>query len=105
MIKIKLTHVTFKVTLTQWRISHGPKTFPLETSMMLHGWTREPNLVADVHRVFGKSMVDYINGLCKGQVDWIMVLPDKLFAKIFNYIGIKELKTLSPVCKRFRKVS
>ncbi len=90
--------------MTQWRISHKAKMTPMENTVPLTGFRLEPGLASEVARVFGKGTADYILGLSQGKIDLIVRLPTKVLARIMEYVGIEELSTLAPVCKRFQEV-
>jgi hypothetical protein len=93
-----------EVALTQWRISHGPRSVPIELKIPLESFAKDIRIPSEVNRVFGKECVDYIIGLSQGHVDKIMQLPNSILAKIFFYNGIENLKNLAPVCQKFAAV-
>ncbi|CAG7833537.1 unnamed protein product [Allacma fusca] len=93
-----------EVALTQWRISHGPRSAPTELKIPLESFARDLRIPSEVNRVFGKECVDYITGLSQGHVDKIMQLPNDVLAKIFFNTGIENLKNLAPVCRKFASV-
>ena len=91
--------------MTQWRITHGPKSVPIELKVPLESFAKDIRIPSEVNRVFGKECVDYIIGLSKGHVDKVMQLPDRILARIFQYAGMENLRNLAPVCSRFATVS
>ncbi len=54
--------------------------------------------------VFGTRILDYTSALCRGHVDYLERLPDKLLLKILSYISLQDIGHLSQTSSRFRKV-
>jgi len=78
---------------------------PTETKVALDKYHKEYKLMSEVERIFGKETGRYITGLSQGHMDTIVRLPLKPLARIMEYMGIKNLWRLAPVCKRFEEVS
>ena len=76
----------------------------MEDKVELRNFAHEPNMVSEIARVFGKNAAEYIMGLSRGKIDWIVRLPTKVLARIMEYVGIQNLSLLASICKRFQEV-
>ncbi len=63
--------------------------------------------LGEIHRAFGKNMLDYIKRHAHGQVDYLPRLPRDVLVKIIRYLEfeLEDISRLSQVSKQFREVS
>ena len=59
---------------------------------------------AEVKRVFGGHMLDYILGLCRGNYDYISRISDPLQIYIISFLELEDIGHLAQTSKHFYKV-
>ena len=62
-------------------------------------------IAAEVKRVFGEHMLDYILGLCKGNYDYISRISDPLQIYIISFLELEDIGHLAQTSKHFHKVN
>ena len=96
-----------EVILRTWKISsrNDAKVSPSQIRDTYEEFMDDDQIQSEMHRVFGKSMVDYVKNLCRGQIDYLPRLPLSVLRSIVDYLSLEDLAKLSCVSKQFRKVS
>ena len=61
-------------------------------------------IVGEIHRVFGKTMLDYVVRLANGEIDYLPRLPRHLLIHIIRFIGLQDISNLARTCKLFYEV-
>ncbi|XP_058606653.1 F-box only protein 36a isoform X1 [Onychostoma macrolepis] len=102
------THlVSMKVIWRWWKISVRSEfrgAPPGEIKQFHHDFLNDARLQEQLAAVFGTRILDYTLALCRGHVDYLERLPDKLLLKILSYISLQDIGHLSQTSSRFRKL-
>lgn len=54
--------------------------------------------------VFGRQILQYTKGLCRGHYDYLERLPDSLLLQIISYLELEDVGQLGRTSRRFKKV-
>ncbi|XP_016107681.1 F-box only protein 36a [Sinocyclocheilus grahami] len=77
---------------------------PGEIKQLHNDFLNDARLQEQLAAVFGTRILDYTLALCRGHVDYLERLPDKLLLKILSCISLQDIGHLSQTSSRFRKV-
>ena len=58
----------------------------------------------EIQRVFGKGMLEYVNNLAEGNIDFLPRMPKHLLLNILSKLELEDLNSVAQVSKQFRKV-
>ena len=75
------------------------------TYMYMYLFFDNVSISAEVVRVFGKSMLEYLKGLANGHIDYLPRLPHPVLANIIRHIELEDISRLSLVSKLFWQVN
>ena len=59
----------------------------------------------EIHRAFGKEMLEYVKNLARGNIDYLPRLPRLILIHIMSYLELEDVARLAQVSKKFNEVS
>ncbi|XP_074657463.1 F-box only protein 36-like isoform X2 [Tubulanus polymorphus] len=95
-----------EVVFRWWKISsrNDARVAPGQVRETHEEFLDDDRTQSEIHRVFGKGMVDYVKNLCNGKIDYIARLPHKVLIHMLLHLDLEDISRLAQTCKQFRKL-
>ena len=89
-----------------WPLSQYVHVLDVFILSLLWGLMQTENTISgEIHRVFGKDMLDYVINLVNNKIDFIVRLPESCLIEIIRFLPLEDIMALSHTCKLFHRVS
>ncbi|CAH1781423.1 unnamed protein product, partial [Owenia fusiformis] len=93
-----------EVIFRLWKISPRVegKFPPTEIRGPYEDFEYDERLQSEIHRVFGKGMVEYVHGITQGRLDYLPRLENDIALRIIRFLELEDIAHLAQVSKHFR---
>ncbi|CAH1781424.1 unnamed protein product [Owenia fusiformis] len=90
----------WKITrLSEINLSPPP---PAQYTCTFEDFDYDEKMQSEIHRVFGKGMVEYVHGITQGRLDYLPRLENDIALRIIRFLELEDIAHLAQVSKHFR---